>query len=129
MESTASLQAVLRVEFPEMYDGSQNAPWAFKQSWKGLPNVSLLQVNLKSPMFLENTWILFVKGVAGPVERQARGVPAAANLKAGDPFVAQPQIVLLVLLAYLIIIKKNYYTLIAHFSGVNVPLNDGLLLR
>ena len=126
MVSTAFLQAVIRVEFPKMYVGSQNARWEFKQFWKGLLFESVLQVNFQSPMFWENTWVLLVNGVADPVERQAREVPAGGKRTAGDPLVAQPQIVMLVPLAYLIIINKNYYTDSPHF-GAKAPLKDGFL--
>ena len=58
-------------------------------------------------MFWENIWILFVKGVAGPVERQAREVPAEGNLTAGVLEVVQPHSEMEVSLAALIIIKKK----------------------
>ena len=49
-------------------------------------------------------------------------------MEAGVTVDTQPQIVMLVPLAYLIIINKNYYTCSPHFA-VKAALKDGLLLR
>ena len=54
-------------------------------------SLSVLHVNLRSPIFWENTKALFVRGVAGPVERHWNEVPAGGKRPAGDPDVAQPQ--------------------------------------
>jgi len=46
-----------------MYDGLHIAAWALKQSWYGLPNVSVLRVNLRDQESING---LFVKGFHKP---------------------------------------------------------------
>ena len=51
---------------------------------------SVLQVNLRSPIFCEKVSILFVRGEAGPVLRHTAGVDRGGKMNAGLIELAQP---------------------------------------
>ena len=89
--STPFLHLLIRSSFPDMYAGLHIAACAFKQSWYGLPTLSVLQVKLRDPILWENTTVLFPWEVNGLVERQAREIDGDGKRKAEDPHDEQPQ--------------------------------------